>query len=162
MQHLSESELKGIWKTEKPEYYTGDRVKFEGQIYTVVTGTHTHTQLEGLPYATPNWQLKTYRRRKKNACVITQPASVSANGRSLSNPPDPLGKDTPIGSPEETHPTAKEGKNFKARLPTAAELSRIFENRSLGASQAQWSCLNSKVFVKKLLPSVKKLLKPTD
>jgi hypothetical protein len=156
------TELRGIWKLGKPEYYSGDRVRFEGQIYSVVVGTHTHTQLEGLPYAIPNWQLKTYRRRKKNASVITQPASVSANGRSLGNPPDPFAKDAPIGSPEETHPTAKEGKNFKARLPTAAELSHFWKPRSLGASQAQWSWLNSKVFTKKLLPSVKKLLKPTD
>jgi hypothetical protein len=114
---LTETQLKGIWKQPEPEYYTGDRVKLEGKVYTVAHGTHTHTQLEGLPYAIPNWQLKPYRNRTKKTSVITQPALVAANERSLGNTPDPFAGDAPIGSPEETHPTAKEGKNFKARLP---------------------------------------------
>jgi hypothetical protein len=140
-----------------PVYYAGDRVRFEGEIYTVTAGTDLHTQLEGLPHAIANWKLKLYRRKKKNPSVETQFAPVSASERSLGISPDPFAGDTPIGSPEETHPTAKEGKNFKARLPTAAELSHFWKPRSLGTSQAQWSWLNSKAFIKKLLPLSQKI-----
>lgn len=39
--------------------------KYPGQKFKVRSSTHTHTQLEGIRYAVPNWELKTVRRRKK-------------------------------------------------------------------------------------------------
>jgi len=156
MQHLK-TELKGIWKQPEPEYYTGDRVKLEGKVYTVAHGTHTHTQLEGLPYAIANWQLKPYRNRTRKSSVISASTPVSTNERSLRESHSLPAEQTTLRSPEVVIPTAKEEKDFKARLPTAAELSHFWKPRSLGTSQAQWSWLNSKAFIKKLLPLSQKI-----
>jgi hypothetical protein len=42
----------------------GDKVKYEGRRYEVIAGTHTHSQLDTLPYAVPNWLLKPIRKPK--------------------------------------------------------------------------------------------------
>lgn len=40
-----------------PKFRPGQWVKFEGQVYEVVAGTHTHAQLAGLKFAIANWRL---------------------------------------------------------------------------------------------------------
>lgn len=55
----------------------GDRVKLEDWPYTVVASTHTHTQLEGLPYAVANWRLRKVTLKKKRIKAMqTSPAGV--------------------------------------------------------------------------------------
>ena len=66
---MSYKKFQAVHKQPESKYFAGDRVKYEGQVYAVVAATHTHAQLEGLPYAIPNWQLVTYRRLKKNSSV---------------------------------------------------------------------------------------------
>jgi len=101
-----------------PEFYPGDRVKWlENEvIYTVIRGTHTHTQLEGLPFAIANWRLKlSYRKRQEKSSVITDTGEVSVNQQPLRISADLLNdrKKTKI-SPNITT-TAKE--DFEGRKP---------------------------------------------
>jgi hypothetical protein len=46
----------------KPRYKPGHRVKLRdfplGLSFRVISSSHTHTQVEGLPAAIPNWQLR--------------------------------------------------------------------------------------------------------
>jgi hypothetical protein len=39
-------------------YKPGKLLLWEGQKRRVIASTHTHTQLEGIPKAIPNWRLK--------------------------------------------------------------------------------------------------------
>lgn len=41
-----------------------ERVRFEGRVYTITATTHAHSQLEGVRYAVPNWQLRKIRKSK--------------------------------------------------------------------------------------------------
>jgi hypothetical protein len=102
------------------EYYPGDRVRFDGDIYTVVDGTHTHTQLEGIDQAIANWELKlAYRKRKKKTSAITDTSKVSARKGDLRKSPDPCDHPGTLGSPEETTTVSED---FEAPKPTAWEL----------------------------------------
>lgn len=50
-------------------FRSGDKVEFEGEIYTVEAASHTHAQLKGRRFAVVNWRLtlvKRARRKKKN------------------------------------------------------------------------------------------------
>lgn len=40
-----------------PKFRPGQWVKFEGQVYEVIAGTHTHTQVIGQKFAIANWRL---------------------------------------------------------------------------------------------------------
>jgi hypothetical protein len=56
---------RGFPKFPASQFKKGDWVWFEWQVYTVIACNHTHTQLEGVEYAIPNWQLKISRKAKK-------------------------------------------------------------------------------------------------
>ena len=48
-----------------PDFEPGDQVKYEGKLYTVLASSHAHSQLEGLPKAVANWQLRLVGESKK-------------------------------------------------------------------------------------------------
>ena len=43
-------------------YQPGQKIRIQGKTYTVISSSHTHTQLQGVCYAVANWALEQMRR----------------------------------------------------------------------------------------------------
>ncbi len=64
--------LRKFSKYEPPSapFKPGQKVYYDDLSFEVVHSTHTHTQLDGVEFAVPNWQLTT--RRKRSVIITTK------------------------------------------------------------------------------------------